>query len=47
MHEKDKVGAKRAVDDQFAAPMAVRPLLPQEIFLRATNRLRDLDICGR
>jgi hypothetical protein len=29
MHEKHVIGAKRAIDDQFTAPTAVGPLLPQ------------------
>jgi hypothetical protein len=39
MHEKDEVGAERAVHQEFTAPMAIGTLLPQQVFLRARNRL--------
>jgi hypothetical protein len=47
MHEEDEIGAERAVDHQFAAPMTVRVLLPEQIFLRASDRIRDLCILCR
>jgi hypothetical protein len=33
VHEHDVVGAQRAIDHQLAAPMPVRFLLSQKIFL--------------
>jgi hypothetical protein len=33
MHEEDVIRAERAIDDQLAAPVAVRVLLPQKILL--------------
>jgi hypothetical protein len=39
VHEQDEVGAQRAIDQQFAAPMAIGPLLPQKILLRSRNRV--------
>ena len=47
MHEEDKIGAKRAVDEEFPAPMTIRVLLPEQIFLRARDRVRDLRIVRR
>ena len=47
MHEEDEIGAERAIDDQLAAPVAIRALLPQQIFLGATNRVCDLGIVAR
>jgi hypothetical protein len=44
VHEEDKIRAKRAVDDELAAPMAVRALLAQEILLGRSNRARDIGI---
>ena len=47
MHEEDVIGAERAIDDEFAAPMAVGLLLAQKVFLGAGDRARDLLICRR
>jgi hypothetical protein len=44
MHEQHVVGANRAINQQLAAPMTVRPLLAQKIFLRTTDRLRNLGV---
>src|ERR1041384_2945423 len=44
MHEEDVVGAKRAIDDELAAPVTVRVLLAQKIFLGPANRTGDLRI---
>ena len=44
VHEQDEVGAKRAIDQQFAAPMAVRALLPQKILLRPRDRVRNFRV---
>ena len=41
VHEEDEVGAKRAIDQQFATPMAIRSLLSQQILLGARDRLRN------
>ena len=38
MHEKDIIRAERAIDDQLAAPMAIRLLLAQQVLLRARDR---------
>jgi len=47
MHEQHIIGAEGAIDDQLAAPMAIRLLLPQKIFLRAADGLRDAGVvCG-
>ena len=42
VHEEDKIGAEGAVDEEFAAPMTIRVLLPEQIFLRPGNRLREI-----
>ena len=47
MHEEDEIGAERAVDDELAAPMTIRMLLPEQIFLRSRDRVRDPRIVGR
>jgi hypothetical protein len=47
MHEEDEIGAERAVDNQFTAPMTIRVLLPEQIFLRARDRVRDFCILCR
>ena len=47
VHEHDVVGAQRAIDQQLAAPVSVRFLLPQKIFLCARNRLSDLFVRRR
>ena len=44
MHEEDEIGAERAIDEQFAAPMAIRMLLPQQIFLAARHGARNLGV---
>ena len=44
MHEKHEIGAECAIHQQLAAPMAIRPLLPQQILPRAGNGLRNLRI---
>ena len=41
MHEHDVIGTERAIHDQLAAPMPVRFLLAQKIFLGARDRGRD------
>ena len=41
MHEQDEIGAERAVDEEFAAPMTIRVLLPEQILLRTRDRARD------
>src|SRR5204863_6233903 len=46
MHEQHEVGAEGAVDDQFAAPMAILVLLTQQILLRALNRVRNVGFSG-
>jgi hypothetical protein len=47
MHEEDKIGTERAVDEEFTAPMTIRMLLPKQIFLGARDRTPDLRIVGR
>jgi hypothetical protein len=42
MHEEDVIGAKRAIDHQLADPMAIGLLLPEEVILRAGDRLGQL-----
>jgi hypothetical protein len=37
--EEHEIGAERAIDQQFAAPMTVRPLLAQKILLRSRDRV--------
>src|SRR5204863_1102694 len=44
MHEENVIGAERAIDEQLAAPMAVRMLLSQQIFLRLRYRVGDLGV---
>jgi hypothetical protein len=44
MHEKHEIGAECAIHQQFAAPMTIWPLLPQQILLRAGNGLRNFRI---
>ena len=46
MHEEHVIGAKRAIDHQLADPMAIGLLLPEEVALRARDRLRQL-LVGR
>jgi hypothetical protein len=41
MHEQHVIGAKRAIHQQLAAPMTVRLLLAQKIFLRTADCLRN------
>jgi hypothetical protein len=38
MHEEHEIGAESAVDEQFAAPMAIGMLLPEQILPRPRNR---------
>ncbi len=47
MHEEHEIGAESAVDEKFAAPMAIRMLLPEQILLRPRDRTRDLLIAGQ
>ena len=47
MHEKHKIGAERAIDQKFAAPMTVLALLAQKILLRPRNHLGDLNVSRR
>jgi len=46
MHEQHEIGTKRAINDQLPAPMPVRLLLAEKIFLRPVDGLRDLDVVG-
>ena len=47
VHKEDEVRAQGAVDEQLTAPVAIGPLLLQEIFLRTTDRIVNLAIrCG-
>ena len=47
MHEQHVIGAERAIDDQLAAPVAIRLLLAQKIFLRAIDGLCNVGVaCG-
>jgi len=46
MHEEHVIGAKRAIDHQLADPMAIGLLLPEQVALRARDRLRQL-LVGR
>jgi hypothetical protein len=47
VHEQNEVRAKRAIDQKLAAPMTVRLLLPQQIFLGAFDRVENLRIAPR
>ena len=47
MHEKDIIRAEGAIDDQLAAPMAIRLLLAQQVLLRARDRSRDFFVVRR
>src|SRR5450432_4496614 len=42
MHEEHEVGAKRAIDHQFADPMPVGLLLTEQVGLRERDRLGQL-----
>jgi len=44
MHEQHVIGAQRAIHQQLAAPMTVRLLLTQKIFLRTADRLRNFNV---
>jgi hypothetical protein len=37
VHEKDVIGAKRAIDEEFATPIAIGMLQPQQILLSAAD----------
>ena len=44
VHEKHVIRAEGAIDNQFAAPMAIHPLLAQQVVLRPRDYLRNLAI---
>ena len=44
MHEEDVIGTESAIDEQLAAPMPIGPLLPEQVFLRARDCVRDLGV---
>src|ERR1051325_4413517 len=41
MHVKNEIGAEGAIDDQLAAPVTVRTLLTEKVFLCAHDGARD------
>src|SRR5437868_2959498 len=47
VHENYVIRAQRAIDNQFATPVAIRLLLPQKVFLRASDCVRDLFLRSR
>jgi len=47
VHEENKVGAKRAIDQKFATPVSVRTLLLKKISLRLLHRRANLSVSGR
>ena len=46
VHEEHEVGAERAIDQQFTAPMTVGMLLPEQIVLSPADRFCDLRVLG-
>ena len=42
VHEQDEIGAERAVDKEFAAPMTIGMLLPKQILLGPRDGRRNI-----
>jgi len=47
MHEEHEIGAKSAIDEEFAAPMTIGMLLPKQILLSTRDRTCDFLTLGQ